>query len=299
MTTNKILLNLSKIILPGWVKLSIKLVVTFLCIKYIFGKIDFKTTWSLSQSANPFWITMAILLFGVSKWISAIRLQVYFKNINVDIPHITNIKLYWLGMFYNLFLPGGIGGDAYKVIVLHKSKGYAAKSLSFAVLLDRVSGVAALGILATLCLCILFPTQIIGYLAILISSVSLLLFYQLVKKYFTDFLSGFYPTLWLGILVQLLQIGCVWCIMQALNIEQNHTEFILLFLVSSVIAILPFTIGGLGAREVVFLWGSKYFLLPNEISISISLLFYFITVLVSTPGWYWVFKNPLESRICD
>ncbi len=288
-------MNISKITVPSWAKFGIKLLVTTLCIAYLSGKIDFETTLLLIKTANPFWILLAILFFGLSKWISAIRLQVYFKNINVHIPSKSNVKLYWLGMFYNLFLPGGIGGDAYKVILLHKSKGYTVKSLSTAVLLDRVSGMAALGILATINFYFLFPDQFIGYLSILISSVSLVLFYQLVRKVFTSFLPGFYQTFWLGLAVQILQVACVWSIMQAIHIEQNQMEYILLFLSSSVVAILPFTIGGLGAREVVFLWGSNYFTLHSETSISISLVFYFITVLVSLPGLYLVFKNPMEA----
>ncbi len=289
-------LKSSKIILPSWVKLGVKLLVTTLCAFYISSKIDFKTTLSLSRTASPFWIIMAIFLFGVSKWIAAIRLEVYFKNINFYIPRKYNIMLYWLGMFYNLFLPGGIGGDAYKIILLHKTYNFPAKSLSSAIFFDRLSGVAALGILATILINFIFPSQILGFIAISVSIVSLLLFYQLVRKVFAAYLPGFYKTLWLGIIVQLLQVACVWSIIEALHIAQNQTEYILLFLVSSVIAILPFTIGGLGAREVVFLWGSNYFALHSETSISISLLFYLITVIVSATGLYWVFKNPLEPR---
>jgi uncharacterized membrane protein YbhN (UPF0104 family) len=84
--------------------------------------------------------------------------------------------------------------------------------------------------------------------------------------------------------------------MASLNIPFNQTEYIFLFLISSVVAVLPLTIGGLGAREVVFLEGSKYFGLIRENSIVISILFYLITLFTSAWGLFYVFKDPLKEK---
>jgi hypothetical protein len=67
---------------------------------------------------------------------------------------------------------------------------------------------------------------------------------------------------------------------------------------SSIVAILPFTIGGLGAREVVFLWGSNTLLhITNDPTpVSISITFYLITLVISFIGVYWVYNNPLKER---
>jgi uncharacterized membrane protein YbhN (UPF0104 family) len=83
--------------------------------------------------------------------------------------------------------------------------------------------------------------------------------------------------------------------MASINISEHHNQFILLFLLSSIVAILPFTIGGLGAREVVFLWGSNQFALDTHQSIYISVLFYLVTLVVSFAGIKWVYKNPLRA----
>lgn len=285
-----------KIAVSRWLKLVIKILVTLICGWYLASRLDFKATWALMKQASSVWILTAAIFFALSKWVSALRLQFYFKNIKASISHKANLRLYWLGMFYNLFLPGGIGGDAYKVILLKRSKGYDPKSLTAAVLLDRVSGVAALGILATINFFILFYPQQVAFYAVASAAVGLVLLYLFVKKIFPSFHPSFFTTFWLGLLVQCLQICCIWAIMHSLNIENAQTEYLLLFLVSSVIAILPFTIGGLGAREVVFLWGSTYFALTKETSVSISLLFYLITVFVSLPGIFWVFVNPLTNK---
>jgi uncharacterized membrane protein YbhN (UPF0104 family) len=121
-------------------------------------------------------------------------------------------------------------------------------------------------------------------------------YYILVKKFFPSFVAGFWSTFWMGLAVQGLQVICTYCFMAALHLPLHQTEYILIFLISSVIAVLPFTIGGLGAREVVFLWGSQQFLLNQNQSVCISLLFYLISVAVSLGGIYWVYNNPLKKQ---
>ncbi len=54
-----------------------------------------------------------------------------------------NLRLYYTGMFYNLFLPGGVGGDVYKVMVLKKRE-LSILSATKATLLDRVTGLLVL-----------------------------------------------------------------------------------------------------------------------------------------------------------
>ena len=280
--------------LPNWVKLLLKIAVTGLCLWYVARKINWAETWDLVQTSNPWWLFAALILVAASKAVSSFRLNIYFKNIDIELAQIKAIKLYWLGMFYNIFLPGGIGGDAYKVILLNKEyKEVHAKKITAAVLLDRLSGVVALGLLAVGFYAFIFRGE--NYSWWLLASVipGLALYYIGIKKIFPFFLPGFYATLFLGLIVQLLQIVCVYCIMQSIGIHGHFNEFQLLFLISSIAAVLPLTIGGLGAREIVFLHGATWFLLDAQQAVFISLLFYVLQLLVSLVGLRWIYKSPL------
>lgn len=278
----------------SFIKLFIKIAVTAVCLWYVSKKIDWNKSLQTIRESNVVWVLLAMLFFIFSKVVSALRLNNYFRNINLMLSEKINLKLYWLGMFYNLFLPGGIGGDAYKVILLNRSYQYPAKQLTAAVLLDRISGVVGLGILAAVYQYLIFKTF---YSLLLLAAIGpgLLLYFFFVKKIFPSFIKSFQSTLWLGIAVQALQVLCAYCIMQSLHISQNQNAYILIFLLSSVVAILPFTIGGLGARELVFIWGSTQLMLNKNESVSISVSFYLITLIVSFAGVYWVYKNPLQS----
>jgi glycosyltransferase 2 family protein len=271
-------------------QLLLKIVVTIACLWYVSGKIDFAKAGQALKQANWYYILLAVLAFILSKLLSAIRLNIYFKNIGIGLSEVKHAKLYWLGMFYNLFLPGSISGDAYKVVLLTKRYNVPYKKTTAAVLLDRFSGLLGLGLLLVL------PDTL--YIIILISGavVAVVAFYFIIKRYFLDFLPGFLSTLLLGVLVQVSQVVCAYLIMAALGIPTHVTEYIFIFLVSSVVAVLPLTIGGLGAREIVFLEGSRYFSLVQENSVIISILFYLITLFTSAWGLWYVFNTPLKEK---
>ena len=286
---------------PSWLKVVLKIGISAICLWYVSRKIDWLQTWNLLAASKKIWLLAAAILFIVSKIVSSFRLNIYFRNIGILLTEKTNLKLYWLGMFYNLFLPGGIGGDAYKVILLNKKGKINSYKLSTAaVLLDRISGVAGLGILAALFYFFLFRESTFSYLAIAAILPGILVYWLVVKKWFPSFITGFNSTLLLGLLVQLMQVGAVYFIMLSIGIHDHFNAFQFIFLLSSMVAILPFTIGGLGAREVVFLWGATEFGLVNHEAVYISLLFYFITVLVSLFGLIWVYRHPLrESSVVN
>jgi glycosyltransferase 2 family protein len=282
--------------LPKLVKLLIKLTITALCIWYISHKIDLKKLSAALALANPLWIVGAVLAFVVSKLLSSFRLNIYFRNIDINISEWKNIRLYWLGMFYNLFLPGSISGDAYKVVRLGKDFNVTYKKTTAAVLLDRFSGLLALGLLLVAFWTIAFKGGYYSGWLIAGMLPGIPVFYLVIKKFFPYFLPGFAPTLAWGMAVQVLQIVCMYCILQALHIHAHTENYILIFLISSVVAVLPFTIGGFGAREVVFLWGAQLLGLDHTTSIMASLLFYGTTVTSSLPGLPFIFIDPLKSN---
>lgn len=279
-----------------WVKLLLKIIITTACLWYVAGKIDFATAWILIKNADSSYLLLALPAFILSKLIAALRLSIYFNNIDLHLSNWQNIKLYWLGMFYNLFLPGSIGGDAYKVILLKRKYNAPYKKTTAAVLLDRFSGLLGLGlILAIYSFIVLHKTSYM--IAISVATIlAVILLYFIVNRWLKEFISSYFPTLLLGILVQGCQVLCAYLIMAAVGINTNANEYIFIFLISSVVSVLPLTIGGIGIREFVFLEGSNWFGLSQETSIVISLLFYLITLVTSAAGLVYVFNDPLTEK---
>jgi len=286
---------------PGtkWLKLAAKILISGLCLWYVSGKIDFSKAAEAIRAANWLYLVLALLLFIASKLVSAVRLNLYFNNTGLRLTTFQNLRLYSLGMFYNLLLPGSISGDAYKVILLKRKYDVSYKKTSAAVLLDRFSGLLGLGLVGALYSVFVIPDYRWVMLIISGAIVAVVVFYYIIQRWFKDFIPSFFSTLLLGILVQVLQVICTYLIMAALHIPSHVSEYIFIFLVSSVVSVLPLTIGGLGIREIVFLEGSRYFGLAREVSVVISLLFYLITVITSLAGIFFVFKDPLAQKNKD
>jgi len=279
-----------------WLKLLLKIVITVFCLWYVLRKIDFSAAGKALSSANWFLLFIALIVFIASKAVSSIRLNIYFHNIGVPLTEWKNIQLYWLGMFYNLFLPGSISGDAYKVILLTMKYEVPYRKTTAAVLLDRFSGLLGLGLLLAIYGFFVLPQGWYPWLLAVGAVLAVAALWIVIRFWLRDFMPSFLPTLLLGIVVQALQVICAYCIMAALHLPVTETAYLFLFLLSSAVAVLPLTIGGLGAREIVFLEGSRFFGLAQEHSVLISLLFYLITLLTSAAGLWYVFRDPLQKE---
>ena len=282
--------------LSKYLKLLLKLAITIVCFWYISKKIDFNAAKDAFLKANWSWLSLAIMLLVLSKVFSALRLNIYFRNIQIHVSEWKNIKLYWLGMFYNLFLPGSISGDAYKVILLKRKYNTSYKKTSTAVLLDRFSGLLALGLIMSVYGVIVLDKRLYNVLLICGSLTAIIVLYLIIHFYFKDFLPGFWSTFLWGLVVQLMQVICVYCILLSLHLPINQPQWVFIFLIAAVVAVFPVSLGGgLGTREVVFVVGAKFFHLDAYIAPIISLLFFLSTVIASFPGIYFVFHDPLKN----
>jgi glycosyltransferase 2 family protein len=272
-----------------WIINLAKALVSALIIWIVFQKIDPKQILQIFGQINPIYLIGAGAMFVVSKILSAVRLNYFLKDIDVYLSETYNLKLYWLGMYYNLFLPGGIGGDGYKIYHLKQQFNTSAKNLLSAILLDRVTGVLALFVLTILLSYgVKTPLPLIHWVWVLIP-VSIVGFYVTLRTFFKAFAKAYNQTSLLSFGVQISQLVSAFLLLLALHQQADYCAYLFLFLLSSVVAVIPFTIGGMGARELTFLLGAQWLHLNSSIAVAISLLFFIITAIVSFGGIYYSF----------
>lgn len=267
-----------------WLILLLKVVLSLIAIIYVLKKISLADIAQIIKSAHLLLLGLAFLLFILSKLMASFRTLLILNRYGIPITVWDNLKLYWTGMFYNLFLPGGIGGDVYKTVVINNMHTNGIKISAGSVLMDRIGGVTALVVLALLFIPFTslydkygwvtyagVPLTIIGFIGIILA--------------FMPRLKGIAGKLlgW-SFLVQLFQVLAVLLILGAFNIKNDQPAYLFIFLVSSVAAMLPISVGGIGVRELVFLSISDYLFLDQKVAVAISLTFYLITVLASSLG---------------
>lgn len=279
-----------------WLMLLLKLAVSTACISYVSTKIDFSAAATVLRSVNPYWLLAALAGYTGSKLLAAWRLNYYFTDIGLQLPPRTNIALYCQGMFYNLFLPGAISGDAWKVIQLHKKYKTGLKITSAAVLIDRFSGLLGLGIVLSV-IAFFVPELPAGpWLYGAGAAGAVLIAWLLIRYYFPVFRHRFWQTLIAGLLVQLIQLLVVFFIWKSVAAPGPLRLYLLLFLLSSVAAVIPVAAGGIGLREIVFLKGAVFLGAGRETAVLIGFIFYLVTVAGSLPGMWYLFSNPLNDK---
>ncbi len=270
------------------IKFLIKALLSIGLLYLVISQIELKKLSQILKEANIAWLAAAFIFYNLSKIVSSFRLNLYFRDIGVYLEETRALKLYYLGMFYNMFLPGGIGGDGYKIFLLKKRFATSAKDLLSALFIDRVSGVTALIVLAAILFFFSdFSARFSNYksIAFLTVLLSYPLFIWSHKRFFKKFDPSLSKTTFLGMAVQLLQLLSAFFIILALNVEPSSIiDFLFLFLVSSIVAVLPLTVGGVGAREFTFLYGLSLIGSEPAQGVAFSFMFFLITLLSSAIG---------------
>ena len=270
-------------------KTLLKISITGLSLYLVSRKVEFNDLKDAFDKSNPVFLFLAFIAFVISQLISSSRLNTFFKGIGLKISETYNFKIYLLGMFYNLFLPGGIGGDGYKIFLLRKKFEIKGRRLFQAIFFDRLSGLWALGLIISALVIFIPHLGIPNWIPVLVVATGTLAYYAVMRKFFNDYSKQFVLSHIKALMVQSMQVISVILLLYALNFEGKFSPYLFMFLVSSLVAIFPFTVGGLGARELVFVYGAQYFQMDQHLAVIISLLFYCISALLSFSGIYFVF----------
>jgi hypothetical protein len=241
----------------------------------------------------------AFVAFNASKIVGALRLNIYQRHAAIKLSERDNLRLYYAGMFLNVFLPGGIGGDGYKILVLHRSHSLPLRTVVTTTLVDRVSGIFVLLFIW----CMLLPMLSLPWDAATImvytvaSGAALVAVFIWGHRWYTKLdmqaLAGVFA---LGLAVQCLQLLCMGALLLYVGAPAAHyLAYLAVFLVSSVAATLPLSIGGLGMREATFLFGVKLIHLDPAYGVIASSLFFLVTVFSSLIGALFLTRFSLRS----
>ncbi len=268
----------------------VKVVITTAALYWVSQKISFQDLAEALKGCNPLYLFLALLCYTCSQIIASSRLKSFLAVIGLKLSERYNFRLYQLGLLYNFFLPGGIGGDGYKIYFLKKNHAVQGRKVLSAVFFDRLSGLWALSII-TGCLIMFMPRLAIPnsvtICVLLIGTASYIYFLRL---FFRPFLSRFLITHLKALMVQSLQTLSAISILYALNFDGKFSPYLLIFLLSSLVAIVPSILGGVGLRESLMSFGAEYFQLDGHLAVLISLIFYSISLLVASSGVYYILR---------
>jgi uncharacterized membrane protein YbhN (UPF0104 family) len=283
----------------GWLRFAVQGAMSFALALVVARQIDLRQIGlpALSLSAFP-WLMAALLLFNLSRLAGALRLDVYQRHAGIHLHGWENLRLTYAGMFLSLFLPGGIGGDGYRILVLRRRKMASVKTLVHVLLADRAGGMLILLFLLML-LCVLTPVTdlLLAKSGMQVLCIAVICGLAAVSPLMHRGLLGMRlrplaAVCAYGFAVQILQLACMGALLAWIRIPANQAPaYLAVFLASSVAAAVPVTVGGLGARELTFLYGLQMLEIDATPGVLASSGFFLITAISALPGAMFL-KDP-------
>lgn len=271
----------------------LKILVSGAAIWWVLSKVDVHEVISYVAEADYTYLLLALLAYVISQVFSAERINLLYKTVPLRLSFGENLKLYWLGMFYNFFLPGGVGGDGYKVYYLKKNYECKVKRVVALLLSDRVSGLVAIVIYILILLSIFIsdlpiPYQDYGWVMIPFAVAG---YYAVVYFICKSAIGQSWLVLLYSMVIQGLQMGAAILIANGIGCEVcRMPDYVFLFFISSIASAIPVSIGGVGLREATFAFGSQYLNVDDGQAVALSIVFYLTSLVASLPGIAYMLK---------
>ena len=265
----------------------IQVLVTVGILIWVFHDPDKRTKmWEALKHAKVSWLVAGFICYGVVELLAAARWYVLLRVQGLRLPAWRVGALLMLGIFFNMFMPGGTGGDVLKVIYLMKEiPGRIGKGV-LAVLMDRLIGLLALIMVASVIVAVQYnwlrttpDSRHLTWVLLLI------LICSLAGIVFSFLISGFglahklpakmpmrdklidlsvaynvYARAWpasLGALVasfgvHFASFSVFICAARALNMDISTGALLTVMPVILTLAAMPISVGGTGVREALF-----------------------------------------------
>lgn len=263
------------------------------------------------RQAQPSWLVAAFVLMNLSLVLRAYRWLLLVRGLNVTVGFGRLIELYFVGNFFNAFLPTNFGGDVMRVVEVTQDvpAGVAAGT----VIVDRLSGLLMLFVMALVGLPFRpeqFPNNLLQNI-ILISLIGItggliLLEGSLIQRFGRWLPAKLSPVgqgpvatvlqavqacgkravlgaMAVSIAFNLILVTWWWMTGRSLALDVPFSYYLLIVPMLSVVQLLP-SIGGLGPREALaplLLAGAG---VPDEIAVTLALLVFILQRLSSLFG---------------
>ena len=163
-----------------------KLVISAALLYFVLSRVGLEQTVDNLRSADVTLLLLALALFIFGVFLRAFRWRALLSDRGLHVPVAVLTQLYFIGQFFNTFLPTGFGGDVVRVVELARYGVSKSDSLS-TVFLDRLSGLMAFFLMTLIALPFagqLIPPGIFSILVIM-SAVSVAVTWLMFERRFT------------------------------------------------------------------------------------------------------------------
>jgi len=313
----------------------IKIILAIIFVWYLFesGRITRESFVSLVKIANFPFLLLSAVFFIFSQVLSSLRLVFLLRVSEISLTLREAFKLTMIGNFFNIVIPGMVGGDIVKGYILTKNESNGRGKSSGTIIMDRLLGLFALLFIGIISVIYFLQASVFTSIPyekelrtiLLFSIVSacffllLLLFgknnrirKKLKKIAFTVFRGGFFYNMFEGFgavtkkrrylvytisLSIVVQLTCLTGLLVLVNLTGDSTSKIIpLLAVSSIVmlaGVVPITPGNIGWTELIATFG--WSMMGSSNGAVIFFYWRLVTLFCSLP-WGFIYLYPLRHN---
>lgn len=311
---------------PGRLSLILRIIASAALLGMLAGRLDWASLGRHISALDLRWLAPAVLLSPLCVILLAVRWNLFLRARGLRPPFGSLLRLLWTGQFLNTFLPGAVGGDIYKAVVVGRLLPHSIWEAGSTVVLDRFCALVALVLLAavgfgwhgawlhkvagdTVSLpSWLGPVLLFGICAVVAAGLwlrgieqSRVSWARRVGEVIRAVAGGmrdwrtFGGALILSLVIHLTNFGIFFVLGRALGLELAFGQVLLVMPAVLLAAMLPISINGHGVRELIlvsyFSW--QHVALPGgadpaTAAVAVSLLFVANDLLWNLPGGLWL-----------
>ena len=302
----------------------LKLVVTLVPAYFVYRNIVSDPEWSVNDLSNLFKnrsvfpLVLALLSLAVSNFTACYQWKLLLEKQDVHLTYGKLLKLYHVGLFFNNFMPGNVGGDAKKVYDIRVQGGQDTVGAGFtATVFDRLFGLffitlfaLAVGVLffvhdpeqrafiwpsiwIFLGFCVMFAGLLSRRIGRFFCRMAGKIFPKIIEtrllRMFDRFQKFRSKKLWVNIaclstVTQTLRILVHFFCGIAVGVDLSMSWYFYYIPLVAIVSALPISIGGFGPRELLAQSLFARAGVPGLESVVIQLLAYFVSLILSLFG---------------
>lgn len=309
-----------------WLKAGVSLGLMVFLLKM--KKIDLKDLVMNLKGIDPLYLLLAIGVMFFIITLASLRWRWCLLPQGIDIS--TGNCLYYslIGIFFNNFTPSTVGGDVAKGFLVGRS---SKKNLGTAIsiVVDRLVGLAATGILALLALLVslnLPLSKTLKLIILLFTGLVLLLLFLILNKTmarkvvnllswlnltdmarkinslslalskYLNYSGLLKKALVISLLMQISNVLVSYILALGLGIKLSFLYFLIFIPLIMAVMSIPISFNGLGLREGAFVYFFALAGLPSEKSLAISVIYYLVVLMLSLIGGILLAKESVMKR---
>lgn len=262
------------------------------------------------------WFFISLLVFVCSNILGALQWHLLLRARQIEISWPQALSFYHVGLFFNNFLIGYIGGDAFRIYDIHRNSGKMTDAVS-TVLLDRFIGFFTLTSLAVIA-SIVWARHLASQIAVVLQATILIiwivtlwflfdrrlarrfswLFKLLIPAMIHQKLRDIYSSIHgfganrrflfslvcLSFCIQALRIATHYFAALSIGVDIGFGYYFIFIPLIALAASLPISVGGIGVREQSGVTLFTQLGVASAKVVAFELLAYIVGIIASLPG---------------